>query len=266
MTVALAATWHPRGELNRALRMIDDLTALYAGIFVVVPPDAGSDVSALIDHPGVSIISGDDWYGGRHHAVQNALASGLNFAAIHYCDFDRLLHWLERFPDELQRTVDHITQVDCLITGRTDQAWATHPRCMIETENIFNMTFSQLLDLDSDHEVIDFGAGSRGLSRRATEYLIQHATPTWGWAVDAAWPLLLHHAGYTVEYVAVDGLAWETPDQFRDTVADAETRSAMAAQYDQSPDIWRQRVHVAHEITRVGVLALARFEEKQTHG
>ena len=260
MSIALAATWNPRGELPRALRLFSDLEALYAGVFIVVPPGASSDVSALGNHPAIHIIADADWYGGRYYAVQNALASGNSADAIHYCDFDRLLHWLECYPDELRHTVQRMTQTDCLITGRTEHAWATHPRCMIETEALFNMTFSRLLNAPD----IDFGAGSRGLSHRAAEYLIQHSLPVWGWAIDTAWPLLLHRAGYSFEYVAVNGLEWETPDQFRAAAADSVTRSALAEQHDHTPEIWQQRVHVAHEIMRVGLLADEHIQENHT--
>jgi hypothetical protein len=264
VTVVLAAPWNPRGELPRAQRMIADLDALYADVFIVVPPDASRDVSALAAHPTLHIRSDGDWHSGRHNALQNALASGPD--SIHYCDFDRLLHWLECYPDELAQTVARMTKVDCLITGRTEQAWATHPRCMIETEILFNMTFSHLCNVDTFNGVMDFGAGSRVLSRRAAEYLMQQSSPAWGWAIDTAWPLLLHRAKYSIEYLAVNGLEWETPDQFRETAADPATRVAMAAQHDRTPEIWQQRVHVAHEVTRIGLLALERTQENLRNG
>ncbi len=266
MRVALAATWYPRGELPRAQRMIREFYALYTDICIVVPPEAENDVSVLVDYPTVHIMPASNSANRRYYAVQSALASSPDAETIHSCDFDRLLHWQERYPGELRQAVERMTQVDCLITGRTDQAWATHPRCMIETEILFNMAFSHLLNIDTVDEVIDFGAGSRGLSRRAAEYLMQQASPAWGWAIDAAWPLLLFHAGYSVDYLAVNGLEWETPDQFRDTAADPKTRSEMAEQHDHTPEIWQHRVYVAHEVMRVGLLAFERIQENHTHG
>lgn len=261
MSIALAATWHPHGELPRALRMIEDLTALYAALFIVVPREFSRDVSALGEHPIVELLPDVDWYGGRHHAVCNALASGPT--AIHYCDFDRLLHWLECYPTELAATLTQMSQTDCLITGRSERAWATHPRCMIETEILFNRMFSHLFASD----LMDFGAGSRGLSHRAAAYLMQFASSDWGWAVDAAWPLLLHRAGYTYAYAAVEGLEWETPDRYRDAAANPAARTALVREHDQSPDIWQRRVHVAHEITRVGLLAAQHSQqENSTNG
>ena len=191
MSITLAATWHPHGELPRALRMLDDLVALYADVFIAVPPDRRRVVSALFEHPAIHLVPEADWFGARYHAVQNALASGSS--AIHYCDFDRLLHWLECYPAELKSTLEHLPQTDCLIIGRTERAWTTHPRCMIETEILFNRTFSHLLNSDY---LIDFGAGARGLSKRAAAHLMQVASPAWVWGIDTAWPLLLSRAGF----------------------------------------------------------------------
>lgn len=260
MNVALATTWHPHGELPRVLRMLDDLVAFYGGVFIAVPPDNRRDVSAVFEHPAIHLVPETDWFGARYHAVQNALASGA--PAIHYCDFDRLLHWLECYPAELALTLDHLSQTDCLIMGRTERAWSTHPRCMIETEIMFNRVFSHLLN--SEH-LIDFGAGARGFSQRAATHLMQAASPTWGWGIDTAWPLVLNRAGFAYHYLATEGMEWETPDRYRDAAADPETCAAVAAEHDQSAEVWQQRVYVAREMIRVGLLA-AEHEEIQTDG
>jgi hypothetical protein len=251
MSVALASTWNPRGELPRLKRMVGALAELYSARVVVVSP--GSDIAPI---SGIQFIDSVDWYGGRHYAVQHTLEAQPDH--IHYCDLDRLLHWLECWPDELRQALKRIQEVGCLVMGRTKQAWSTHPRCMFETEHIFNMTFSHLLKTEGEW---DFGAGSMGLRRRSADYVIRHGSPEWGWAIDAAWPLMLYRAGHHVDFFAADGLEWETPDQYRDTAADAETRAALAAEHDHSPEVWRHRAHVAHEITRVGLLAAARFPE-----
>jgi hypothetical protein len=250
MTIALAASWTPRGELPRAERMADALCELYAGAWIAMPPNTAPEViERLAALPGVQVFT-DCWPSGRLESVARALHSRTD--AIHYADFDRLLHWLECFPDELHRTLDRIAQVDCLVLGRTDRAWSTHPRCMIESEALFNMTFSHLVGAE-----MDVGAGSRGFSRRAATYLVRRTDPAWGWAVDAAWPLMLQRGGFALDYAEVEGLEWESADQGLDHAASATTRTAVAEEHDQSPEIWRQRVYVAHEIIRVGLLAAA---------
>ncbi len=248
MSIALAAAWSPRGELSRAERMADALRELYTGAWIAVPPNTDSDtLSRLAALPGVHVFT-DCWPSGRLESVRRALHGRAD--AVHYADFDRLLHWLECYPDELRCTLDRIAQVDCLVLGRTARAWSTHPRCMIETEALFNMTFSHLLGAE-----MDIGAGSRGFSRRAAAYLVRRTDPAWGWAVDAAWPLMLQRGGFALDYLEVEGLEWESADQYLDHAASHTEREAVADEHDQSPEIWRQRVYVAHEITRVGLLA-----------
>ena len=226
MTVILAATWEPRGELGRLKRMADELSELYTRMIVVMPPsiDEGivTELAALSEIEAVTSV---DWYGGRHHAVRIALDKQAD--AIHYSDLDRLIHWLECYPDELCEVVTRIGEADCLITGRTERAWSTHPRCMAETEPIFSMVFSYLLDIKAD-----FGAGSMGLSRRAAEYVIANGSAE-----------------------------WESADRYRDAAADEETRVRLAVEMDQDAAAWKHRAYVAHEITRVGMIAATMFPE-----
>jgi len=253
MTVILAATWEPRGELGRLKPMVGELSELYAGMIVVMPPSIDEGiVSELAALPVIEAVTSVDWYGGRHHAVRIALDK--QAGAIHYCDLDRLIHWVECYPDEIGQVVRRIGEADCLITGRTERAWSTHPRCMAETEPMFSMVFSYLLGIKAD-----FGAGSMGLSRRAAEYVIANGSAEWGWAIDTAWPLMLHRTGFTLGYQATEGLEWESADRYRDMAADAETRVRLAAEMDQDAAAWKHRAYVAHEITRVGMIAAELF-------
>ena len=249
MTVALACTWQPRGELPRLRRWRETLLGLYSGVLIALPPDADPHLAAAVnDLPGVRALVAADWSAGRQLALRAALATDASH--IHYCDLDRALHWVETRPDELRAAVAALQRVDCLIMGRTAWAWSTHPAAMRETEALFNLVFSSALGLDAD-----FGAGSRGLSRRAAEFALAHG-PTTHW-IDAAWPALLRRAGYTVEALAVDGLAWETPDRDRATVADEATRRDLAAAWDADPAQWAFRVRVvAREILAAGLAAM----------
>lgn len=251
MKIALASTWNPRGELPRIERLGPRLNALYARLVVVVPPETGTAVvKRLKAVEGVEPVVAPGWPVARHEAVRHALAGHTD--AVHACDLDRLLHWLEVAPAELEDVLASAGQSACLVLGRTEQAWATHPRCMVETEVIFNRVFSHLV---GSVDLLDFGAGSKLFSRDGAAFVLRHTPEAWGWAIDAAWPLMLHRAGWPVAYRAVDGLAWETPDQFQPTAADDDLRREVAAAWDRDPARWDQRVWVAREITRVGLEA-----------
>jgi hypothetical protein len=250
--VILAATWHPRGELARLRQLLPQLHDAYSGIALALPPSVDAE-EAL----GIQKLVGNvpmiptDWAQGRHAALQRAL----DFPGehVHYADMDRLLHWVEAYPAEWRQTVDVIPAHDCLIIGRSKQAWATHPLAIQETERSVNEVFSHLLG-----RPVDLGGGSRGLSRAAAVFLLANSPPGHAPGTDAEWPVLLHRGRYTIDYLAVDGLEWETPDRAAGSVANEEERRQAAAAYDGNTRHWLERAALALEIIQEGLEATKR--------
>jgi len=248
-SVILAATWHPRGELPRLRQLLPRLHDAYSGIALALPPDVGAEEALYLQElvgSGATIPA--DWAQGRHAALQRAL--DFPGSHIHYADLDRLLHWMEAYPAEWAQTLAVIPGHDCLILGRTLRAWATHPRALGETERSINEVFSHLLG-----QAMDFGAGSRGFSRPAVEFLLTNSPPGHAPGTDAEWPVLLHRGGFTVDYLAVEGLEWETPDRAAGGVASEEVRREAAAAYDQDTRHWLARTALALEIIQAGLEA-----------
>ncbi|MCB9454652.1 MAG: hypothetical protein H6671_01550 [Anaerolineaceae bacterium] len=256
MMMALAATFHPRGEVGRLRRLYPQLMALYDHIIISMPPVAKpDDVEQVKTLPGVVAFVNDEWPQGRYMALRVAAETDADY--VQYADLDRLLRWIETRPDELRRTVARIQQCQYLVIGRTARAWATHPQAMFQTERIINRVFSLLLGQE-----MDFGAGSKGLSRAALDYLVAHAARDRALGADTEWSVLLYRAGFPVESVLVDGLDWELPDQHQERAADTERQRAMIAAYDADADRWAHRVNVAVEIVEAGLDAWARVLEK----
>ncbi|HEX7975407.1 MAG TPA: hypothetical protein VF498_13445, partial [Anaerolineales bacterium] len=163
MSVALAATWNPRGELPRLQRLLPLLERVYAAIAITLPP--GNDPVALASRvrPGACWVSENlegsgahsrvcgelrltvnpDWSWGRYLAIQSALCAPVDH--IHYADMDRLLRWVETLPDEWRWAVDRLQSSDVLIFGRTPSAYATHPQALLQTEAISNRVVSALV-------------------------------------------------------------------------------------------------------------------------
>jgi hypothetical protein len=164
------------------------------------------------------------------------------------CDFDRAIHWVKHYPDELEAVIVAIPGYDLLILGRTARAWATHPLYQTETEPLFNRVFHLV-----SGRLWDVGAGSRGLSRRAAETLLEISRePTLG--VDAEWPLLLlNHDDYRVEYRPCEGLEFETADRFGPEIEAAGGYAAWEAQMSASPQHWAFRLKVAWLIAEASV-------------
>lgn len=247
MSVTLASTFRPIKDLPRFLRLVADLGRLYEGITIAVPPNVGEeDVARLKEQPDVHVAQATEIALSRHMAIEKALE--LSTTHIHYVDMDRALRWLETRPDELRRTIEAVPSADCLIIGRSEAAFETHPQSLQQTEAIVNVVFSHLLGRQ-----VDLCGGSRGLSREAAQYVTKHSIPG-RWA-DAEWPMLLHAAGFRVDYLKVDGLDWETADRFTGQTADPETQRAYAEQIDADAKRWAMRVKIALEQVEAGLEA-----------
>ncbi|MGB3700848.1 MAG: hypothetical protein WA997_06210 [Anaerolineales bacterium] len=257
MTIALATAWHPRGELNRFLNLLPLLQQEYSGMAFSLPPEVEPDlVNHLQDLPQVNVLVTPDWSWGRYSAIQMAL----EFSATHlqYADFDRLLRWVETRPDEWQQVLRTIQEHDCLLIGRSPASYQTHPQALIETEAISNRVISYLVG-----QSLDVSAGSKGFSREACQTILGNSKPGYALGTDAEWPLILVRSGYQVDYIAVDGLDWESADRYRLEAADQQSQKEAAELYDADPQNWSRRVAVAMEIVQVG-LDTATRELKQT--
>jgi len=206
---------------------------------------AGFAVSCLrVGYPGLQ----------RTHALWLALQHGAQF--VHCADLDIVLHWSARYPDELQRVLAEIPNHDFLIHGRTRRASQTRPRHIVETEAIGNRAFSLLLGMDVDGMV-----GSRGLSRRAAEIVVQHSEAT-GFQTDMEWPLLVRRlGGMQIGYQELDTLDWETPDRSAAHIAEAGGLEEWKRAMDQDPALWLHRLTIATEEVRAAIRAIQQTEK-----
>lgn len=160
-----------------------------------------------------------------------------------FCEFDRLLTWVERHPQELATITRTIPARDCTVLGRTPAAFATHPRAQRETEALVNDVFTLVSGWRWD-----ITAAARGLSRRAAAAIVVGCPGDLGYGTDAAWPLLLQATGdFDLGYVACDGLTFESTDRFAEQVATAGGAEAWKALLDADPRQWAYRVDGARQ-------------------
>ena len=253
MSVALACTWRPHGELPRFRRLYPQLREAYAALVIAVPAEVDpadlAAVRALETHDGVLVVVPPDRTQTRYAAMQKTLETSATH--IHYADMDRLLRWVETRPAGWRQTVEAVPGADCLIIGRSQAALATHPQALQLTEAIVNAVFSHLLG-----KAVDLCSGTKGFSRRAVEFIIAHSSP--GHWADAEWPMLLHRAGFKIDATFLDGLDWETADRHQAQAADAETQRRLADAYDRNPNSWAFRAQIAFDIVREGLDAATR--------
>jgi hypothetical protein len=263
VSTVLAASWHPRGELSRFFRLLSGLEAAYKGIVVALPPDVDLTVIAELEAvQRVEVVRTENWSWGRFSAVEKAL--GIEAGRIQYADLDRLLRWVETRPGEWLATLERADRSDCLIIGRTPRAYATHPKALVQTEAISNLVVSRLLGMS-----VDVSAGAKVFSRAAAEYIVQDCRPDGkdGHALgtDAEWPIALLQAGFRLDYIEVDGLDWESADQYLERAAGPDDQLRAAQRYDADPRNWERRVAVAFEIVETGLRTVGKQVAKAAH-
>lgn len=251
--IVLACAWHPRGELPRWIRARPLLERAYDSLTFAVPSGAGpEDVRTLREALGARVTVASRGFTARTLSIREALRTASPSAThVHYADGDRLVRWIETRPEEWRRTLDEVSRTDFLIIGRTERAFATHPRALQDPERLINAVAAHVLGA-----TVDLGAGSRGLSRAAAEAVLsQTADDHWG---DFEWPVVLQRLGFRIERLAVDGLDWESADRGRDRAADADAQRQLAEVYDQRAENWASRVRAATEIIQEALNAALR--------
>jgi hypothetical protein len=262
-SIALVVTVH-QPDTRLAGLMEARLPALarrYTALVAYCSRNTHPQVLDLLRRQGVAVESDAEAPAGilrmggvRRRAIRAGLAAGTGH--LQMCDFDRILHWVEHYPSELDAVIGEICRHDLLVLGRTERAWATHPPYQTETEPLFNHVFYL-----ATGRRWDVGAGSRGISRRAAELLLAISKEeTVG--VDAEWPVLLlkqspgalgEEDGLCLGYRACEGLEFETGDRFDSEIEAAGGYHAWIARMSADPARWAYRLQVAQLIAEAVV-------------
>lgn len=246
MNVALAATYHdPQGRLYQQIaRALPALTRIFDGLAVRASHSAYEPALALWAGAGASVerdspdqaTEGPKLGKARRAAV--ALALQLNCPFILYCD--RVLHWTERYPEELAQVVARVSERDFTVLGRTRRAFGSHPRIQRDTEAIVNHVFAMV----SGH-AWDVTAAARGLARGVAQAILA-GCPDEEISTDVSWPLFVQRiGGFSCGYMATEGLEFETADRYGDEAAEAGGQAQWLAQLDADPRRWARRLDLA---------------------
>ena len=219
---------------------------MYQHIVVVMAPAASAEIAEELRGLVDDVVTDSSNTHTRSLAIKQALEADAD--TIQYCDLDRLIRWVETRPDELRETVAAIDGQDVVIIGRTEQAFNTHPHALKDTETAINALFSHLAGVK-----VDIGSGSKSFSRKAAQVIMEHGQSDYAPTTDAEWLALCYHAGFEISTVWVDGLDWESADQFRESAADAATQKAAADAYDQRTESWQFRVNMMTRIIQGGL-------------
>ena len=144
----------------------------------------------------------------------DALKLGVSHAEesdkILYADYDRLLHWISRYPQEFQQTLETYPDVDFFHIGRTERAFQTHPETQRNTEILANELGSVMLGFPSTHDML---SACYGFSKPLLEKILNVNLKT-ELGFYAIWAFSAYKMAKSYEYRQVEGQEWETPDRF----------------------------------------------------
>ncbi len=247
-TLLLSSLHDPEGRLRQSIQRLsadaDPLAAAwhvvasnYAACLVVASPPTARTTIEAVARAGFEVATGVE---APDRGLWDMVRTALEYPVerIHFCDLDRFVHWLTRFPDELRRLPEVWARYDLTMLARSARAFATHPPCQTLTEGIGNRLIAWRIGVAE----ADAFSGSYVWSRRAAQALVDAPGPR-DLRFYAEGVLAPFRAGCTIGRHEVEGLEWETPDQYAEEIARLGY-DAWLAQF-QSPAQWRQRVEMA---------------------
>lgn len=245
---------------------LPELMQAYQARIAVVTAATDTSVCGILAEHGFSILVHHDE--SRYASNWLALEAGLktNAARFHHCDLDRFLHWLLNWPEELFRAAERIPTTGLLMYRRTARAFSSHPATQRLTEGPANRVAARVFGIPS----IDLFSGSFGFGRDAAQALVRH-----GLRSDASFFVeainIPFQSKLPIDSHTVDGLEWETPDQYRSEI-DLLGYEEWLDRF-QSPEEWKFRSQMAANwidlCCKVGSVAVGKnvagFERMDRH-
>lgn len=146
-----------------------------------------------------------------------AIQMGVESRAEHMMlvDFDRAIHWVKTFPDELKQVVRDLSETQGLVIFvRSERAFQTHPNVQQKTEEIINDMASFIAG-----QTVDIMSGAFGFDRELAQHILK-IDHEHGYAIYAEFLKVALRDNFPVSSITVEGLEWETPDQFQKEIAE----------------------------------------------
>lgn len=213
-----------------------------ASIAATVVTDAR--VTNRLQDLGVQVVEGGATGVARRAALE---AIPRDLASINI-DFDRWLHWLTSWPDELEHLPARIERVVarqqvtpwCIVLGRTARAFATHPQVQRLPETATNRTLSLVAG-----KPLDAVSGAVWLSPEGREIVLASSVEESA-ATDLEWAgIILHQDPARLHGLRFEGLEWETPDFHAAAITSAGGLEPWVRATFDTPAMWTSRLQLA---------------------
>lgn len=156
---------------------------------------------------------------------------------IHVCDFDRILHWVKAYPNELRDILEILpSNTGITFLGRSKRAFDTHPKTQKETEKIVNLIASEVVKVK-----IDIMSGSFAMDRETAMTMLKFSKRN-DYSFYSDFINIAKKKDIQINTLTTEGLEWETPDQYQDKIQ-KEGYSDWLEEFMSLPE-WKRRIEL----------------------
>ena len=241
------STFHdPEFRLKDLIKSIlPKINELFIGGIICLTPYTNKEVlNFLTDEGFIAVIEPSDRQIDTYRTALRTALENIDDSAyqrIFHIDFDRLIHWINTYPEELSHILQNNSDVDYLHIGRTSRAFSTHPTTQKRTEIIVNEIGSKILGFNGIKDLISVCYFfTKALGQRILE--VNHSTAS---GFYSTWPIYLWSYAPSKRYVEVEGHEWETPDRFKKEIDEIGFEKWI--EKFQSFEEWNKRVKILHD-------------------
>ncbi|KPV65262.1 MAG: hypothetical protein AOA65_0297 [Candidatus Bathyarchaeota archaeon BA1] len=258
--ICLTGTGGHPGLNALAMKYQPILDTIYDKSIVVVPSKPDSTAVKVLERLGVDVKlqKGSTLGYARKESIEHALQEEFNH--IHFCDYDRILHWVMTYPEELKQITKHIPSFDFLILGRNFRAFLSHPPVQVMFEALTNFIYFLVTN-----DLIDVAAMSRGMSNDVASFLIKNVqSQVFSCTSDSELPILakklakylssVHEDSLKIGYIKVKGLEFEDADRYMLEIAKSGVSLPIwKIKMCLSPKVWKIRTKHFIEISSIAI-------------
>ena len=243
------ATLHdPRGVflplIDHELAAVTTALSTYSLVVIAASPATDARLTNRLAQLGAQVVAGGQAGEGRRAALT---AVGGDQSAYFSCDFDRWLHWVRFWPQELAALPARAARLGSKRTspwyvclGRTARAFATHPAAQRLPETATNRALSAAAGRS-----LDAAAGAAWLTPEAVKIILAGSCEPTA-ATDLEWPaLILREEPSRLRGLRCEGLEWETPDFHTAEIIAAGGLAAWTRVTFDTPAMWAARLRLA---------------------
>jgi hypothetical protein len=230
--------------IDHELAAVRTALGSYPLAVIAATPTTDARLTTRLAQLGAHIVPG----GLAGESRRAALTAAEDQSAYFSCDFDRWLHWVRFWPQELASLPARLTRFSggkrsspwyvCL--GRTARAFATHPAAQRLPETATNRALSAAAG-----RPLDAAAWAAWLTSQAAQLILAGSREPTA-ATDLEWPaLILREDPSRLRGLRCEGLEWETPDVHAAEIVSAGGLEAWTRATFDTPFMWAARLRLA---------------------